>query len=329
MSADAQPDLSLLICTFHREELLIQLLHTVLALHGLETIAFEILVVDNSDEGSAQQSVEAFKDATGCTELRYVPAHPPNIAVARNAGVGATRGRFVAMIDDDMTLDPVWLQGVLPFMVDDSVDVVCGPVEPIFEDPNLASPDARQFFQRTVPLAAGSELLVMGRHRTRGYVPATSNSMFRRLTCLTDDPCFDLRYGRTGGEDVDLLCRLQGRGRRFVWAPGARTYEVVPVHRCSAAYLEQRSYSGGQIFAATFVRNSRHPWWVAPSIALIAVGQLLAIRFRTWAMPPKTEAERQSVANRRAAVRGKLLWRQMFPLYANEHQGKDAEKGSR
>lgn len=320
MSEDCQPDLSFLICTFHREDLLVKLLHTVLALQGLEAIRFEIVVVDNSDEGSAQQPVAAFAQSTGCTQLRYVPAHPPNIAVARNAGVRAAQGRFVAMIDDDMTLDPTWLHGVIPLWADRSVDVICGPVEPIFDQAAAATPDARRFFHRTVPLPPGAELLVMGSQRTRGFVPATSNSIFRRATCLVDEPCFDARYGRTGGEDVDLLCRLQRRGRRFVWAPGARTYEVVPVHRCSPDYLVQRSYGGGQVFAATYVRNSRFPWWVATLIALTAIGQLLALHLRTWFTPPRTDAERQSLNNRRAAVRGKLLWRQMFPLYASEHQ---------
>ena len=328
MSDDVKPDLTFLICTFHREELLVKLLHSVLALQGLDAIRYEILVVDNSDEGSAQTRMTAFAQATSCGQLRYVPAHPPNIAVARNVGASAAQGRFVAMIDDDMTLDSSWLDGVRPWLAEESIDVLCGPVEPIFENPALATPAARQFFHRTVPLNAGAELLVMGPQRTRGFVPATSNSVFRRQTCLMDDPCFDLRYGRTGGEDVDLLCRLQRRGRRFVWVPGARTHEVVPVHRCSPAYLEQRSYVGGQIFAATYVRNSRFPWWVAFSVGLIAAGQLVVNHLRAWASPPHTDEARQALVNRRAAIRGKLFWRQMFPIYANEHQSQIVAKGS-
>ena len=139
----------------------------------------------------------------------------------------------------------------------------------------------------------------MGPKRTKGFVPATSNSIFRRASCLVDDPCFDMRYGRTGGEDVDLLCRLQRKGRRFVWAPGAQTYEIVPAHRCNPTYLKQRSYSGGQIFAATYVRNSQHPWWVATSVAVVAIAQLAALHLRGWVKQLQTEAERHTFANRR------------------------------
>lgn len=322
------PEITFLICTFHREELLIKLLHTVLALHGLDAIDFEILIVDNSDAGSAQKPVTAFAEATQCAQLRYVQAHPPNIAIARNVGVKAAQGRFVAMIDDDMTLDPIWLQGVRPFLTDASVDVVCGPVKPVFENIALATSDAHRFFHRDAALSPGSELLVMGPKRTRGFVPATSNSIFRRASCLVDEPCFDMRYGRTGGEDVDLLCRLQRKGRRFVWAPGAQTYEIVPAHRCSPTYLKQRSYGGGQVFAATYVRNSQHPWWVATSVAVVAIAQLAALHLRSWVKPLQTEAERHTFTNRRAAVLGKLFWRQMFPLYASEHQSQRDNKGA-
>ena len=314
------PDLTFLVCTFHREELLVKLLHTVLAVRGLEAIRYEIVVVDNSDAGTAQQPVEAFSAATGSQAVRYVAAHPPNIAVARNAGVAAARGRFVAMIDDDMTLHPSWYEGVSHLLEDNQVDVVCGPVEPVFDNPALATPAATQFFHRSVALPAGAPLLVMGSQRTRGFVPATSNSIFRRDTCLTDTPCFDVQYGRSGGEDVDLLCRLQRRGRRMVWAPGARTFEAVPPHRCSADYLAKRSYSGGQIFAATYVRNSAWPAWVGLKVAAIATAQLLVNTVYGWVRPPVTEEQQHALANRRAAIQGKLAWRHMFPIYADERQ---------
>lgn len=321
------PDLTFLVCTFHREELLVKLLHTVLAVRGLEAIRYEIVVVDNSDAGTAQPPVEAFCAATGSQAVRYVAAHPPNIAVARNAGVAAARGRFVAMIDDDMTLDPSWYEGVRHLLTDSWVDVVCGPVEPVFDNPSLATPAATQFFHRSVPLPPGAPLLVMGSQRTRGFVPATSNSVFRRETCLSDNPCFDARYGRTGGEDVDLLCRLQRRGRRMVWAPGARTFEAVPEHRCSADYLAKRSYAGGQTFAATYVRNSSWPAWVSLKVALIAALQLLASTLLGWLRPPTTQEEHHAMLNRRAAIRGKLSWQQMFPLYEDERQPTGPAKG--
>jgi len=219
MIQDGTIDLSFLICTFHREDQLVEAMHSVLQLEGLADIRYEILVVDNSDEESARSAVEGFAASTSCAHVRYVAAHPPNISVARNAGVEAAAGTFIAMIDDDMKVRPDWLKAMLPMMRDSAFDVLCGPVEAIYADPALATRESRFFFHRDAPLPKGTELRVMGPRRTRSFVPATSNGVFRRETCFGQGLRFDLRYGRTGGEDVDLFCRLERQGRRVGWVP--------------------------------------------------------------------------------------------------------------
>jgi len=321
MIQDGTIDLSFLICTFHREDQLVEAMHSVLQLEGLADIRYEILVVDNSDEESARSAVEGFAASTSCAHVRYVAAHPPNISVARNAGVEAAAGTFIAMIDDDMKVRPDWLKAMLPMMRDSAFDVLCGPVEAIYADPALATRESRFFFHRDAPLPKGTELRVMGPRRTRSFVPATSNGVFRRETCFGQGLRFDLRYGRTGGEDVDLFCRLERQGRRVGWVPDAWTSEVVPPHRCSVDYLERRAYAGGQAFAAIHVRNSRFPLLVAAKVRVVAVLKLLVSVVRARLMPPQSTADQRTQSTRRAAIRGKLSWREMMILYTGEKHG--------
>lgn len=326
MTQDGKTDITFLICTFHREELLVEAMSSVLQLQELDSIRYEILVVDNSDEESARPAVDAFVAANAGAHVRYVTAHPASITVARNAGVETANGAYIAMIDDDMKIRPGWLPAMLPLLRKDSFDVLCGPIEAIFENPKLATPESRKFFHRTTPLATGTEVRVMGSRRTRSFVPATSNSVFRRQTCFGDGTRFDLRYGRSGGEDVDLFCRLERKGRRVAWVPDAWTSELVPTHRCTFDYLERRSFSGGQIFAATYVRNSRFPLLVATKVGIVAGLQLAVSRLNTVLRPTRSKADHQSRAARHAAIKGKLYWRQMFPMYANEQQGLPSAK---
>jgi succinoglycan biosynthesis protein ExoM len=327
MIQDGPIDITFLICTFHREDLLVEAMRSMLLLEGLGEIRHEILVVDNSDEESARSAVAEFVAATSATHVRYVVAHPPNIAVARNAGVDNAKGRFIAMIDDDMTVRPGWLQAMLPLLREGGFDILCGPVEAIFENPALATNESRKFFHREAPLAKGTEVRVMGPRRTRSFVPATSNSVFRKETCFADGTRFDLRYGKSGGEDVDLFCRLERKGRRIAWVSDAWTSELVPARRCSADYLERRSFSGGQIFAATLVRNSRFPLLVAAKVGIVAALQLLASHARALLGRSRSAIDRQALATRRAAIRGKLSWRQMIPIYASEKPGVPSGKG--
>ena len=91
--------LSVVICTYERPGLLAALLGSLLA-QDAPRDAVEIVVVDNSDGGSARSVVEGL-GAGAALPLRYVTAHPANISVARNVGVRESRGEAVAFLDDD------------------------------------------------------------------------------------------------------------------------------------------------------------------------------------------------------------------------------------
>ncbi len=316
-SADGDPLLSFLVCTYHREDLLEACLRSLFALDGLNRVVSEILVVDNSDAETARQVVAGLLHESPVS-LQYLTAHPANIAVARNRGVSAARGRFIAMIDDDMTVESGWLAGVQRVLEDEHYDVLCGPVAPVYEDPQRATPDSDAFFRRELDVQEPTPLRIMGPLRTRGFVPATSNCIFRRSACFSGPAPFDVHYGKSGGEDVDIFCRLERMGRRFAWVPAARTRELVPVRRCEFGYLEKRSFVGGQIYASTHVRNARSPALAALKISTIAQIQLGVLSVAELAMALGQRRLPSTLRLRRAAARGKRAWRSMVPIYEDE-----------
>lgn len=307
------PLLCFLVCTYHREDLVERCLRSIAQMEGIGAGDCEIVVSDNSDAGTAAQVVGQLA-AELPIPIRYVQAHPANIAVARNTGVRATQARFVAMIDDDMTVAGDWLVQARTALQELPYDVFSGPVVPSYEQPELATPFSDAFFHREMPVSGPIPLRIMGPDRTRGYIPATSNSIFRRDRCLCDAEVFNEHYGKSGGEDVDLFCRLESRGRTFAWLPGIRTTELVPARRCELSYLEKRSFVGGQIFASTYIRNSASPAWTSLKVAAIARLQLLLLlprRLLSHGLPVALQLKQ-------SAVRGKLAWRHMMPIYAQE-----------
>lgn len=65
---------------------------------------FEVIVVTNTPS------------AVDGTKARLFDCDEPNISVARNVGLAAAKGRFVAFCDDDALPDPAWLRRLLaPF----------------------------------------------------------------------------------------------------------------------------------------------------------------------------------------------------------------------
>jgi succinoglycan biosynthesis protein ExoM len=307
-------DLAIVICTFRREKLLALALASIRAQAIPPGARLSVVVADNSDEGSAADVVAAAA-AESPFEIRYVAAHPANISVARNAGVRASDAPFVAFVDDDEELQPGWFEAVVAGLRTHPHDVFFGRVEPVFEAPERATPAIRQLFSRFVAAPAGREVAALGARKDRVLTVATSNSILRRATTLTDEAPFNPHFGNAGGEDLDLFCRLQVRGCRFAWLPDACVSEWVPASRCDPGYLRRRFFAGGQAYAEAVAGSSSQPvlarWWLRAK-ALVQLG-LLALRYP--AVRRQGGAALTDFGFRWAGVRGKLSLGRLYPVY--------------
>jgi succinoglycan biosynthesis protein ExoM len=320
MRKDDQIDLAIIICTFRREQLLRKALSSLITQSCPDGLSVTVFVVDNSDEGSAAGVVE-LASRESPFEIHRVEAHPPNISVARNAGLRAAAAPYVAFIDDDEELEPGWLDAVAQGVRVHPHDVLLGAVVPVFEAPERASNAVDRLFSRRLDAVAGQDLFAFGSKKTSAIAMGTGNSIFRRATTLDVDGPFGLDHGKSGGEDYDLFCRLQLRGCRFGWLPAARVREFVPASRCDPAYLRRRFYAGGQHFAEAVAGVSRRPatarWWLrakaaAQAVALAAAAPLHACRGRNALLDH---------SYRFAGVLGKLSLGALYPLYHQERSG--------
>ena len=97
-----QIDISVVIPTFHREAQVVEAIHSVLAQRN---VSLEVIVVDDSAEGSARDAVVSVKDARVHYQLRPEPSGG-RPALARNDGAKSARGRYLYFLDDDDMLEP-------------------------------------------------------------------------------------------------------------------------------------------------------------------------------------------------------------------------------
>jgi succinoglycan biosynthesis protein ExoM len=314
MAEDAAIGLTIVICTFHREALLARALASIGAQHCPYGLDVRVLVVDNSDEGSAAETVAAA--ARDCPfDLAWIDAHPANISVARNRGVAAAMTPYIAFLDDDQEMAPGWLDATGAALRASDADAFFGAVEANFETPDRATPLTRQLFSRRLDAPAGAELFAMGARKTRGLALATNNSVFRRAAMAIRPHPFDADFGHGGGEDYDLLCQMQRNGSRFVWLPQARAYEFVPASRCDPAYLRQRFYAGGQAFAAAVAKASAQSGLARWTQRLRAAAQMLALAVSAPAAMARGGAARLDHSYLVAGALGKLSFGGIHPLY--------------
>ena len=166
----AEPELSIVIPTYQRPDDLRNVLRSCLVQRANSGRPFEIVVVDNSSEGSAARVVAGLE--WGIVPVRYVHEPRPGISRARNAGFANARGRLLALIDDDERASPDWLAHLTRAQRTYGADVVFGPVYPEFDPPPerdlrfltqfytyaLAKPDrdtGRRALDQQCPRAAG------------------------------------------------------------------------------------------------------------------------------------------------------------------------------
>ena len=102
--------ISAIICTFKRPDYLRHALRS-LCEQSLPREQYEIIVVDNAVEAEVRQVVKEFEDTR--VNVRYVPEEKVGLSRARNTGINAAVGRYVAYIDDDARADRNWLEALV------------------------------------------------------------------------------------------------------------------------------------------------------------------------------------------------------------------------
>ncbi|NVN87191.1 MAG: glycosyltransferase [Rhodopseudomonas sp.] len=271
---------------------------------GLTGTDVDILVVDNSADGNAQAAVAEIA-AQIRFPVRYLHEPHPGVSSARNAGVRAARGRWVAFLDDDEEAADGWLAALVETARRTGADAVFGPVVANGEGAAGIAGFAC-YFSRQIDCPDGAD--ITGRVAYLG----TNNSMFDRLRCLNDAAPFELSLNSVGGEDSLLLKRLTLAGRRLFWAANASVIEWVPESRLNWGYIRKRKFLSGQI--RVFVLGMLRPvhrleivGWMAIGLVQVGLGGLAML-----ALSPFDARLRARASVVLSAGLGKVLWMPRF-----------------
>jgi succinoglycan biosynthesis protein ExoM len=248
------PVVSVVICTYNRPRMLEAAVMSCLQDATRTGLKFEIVIADNSPDGHAVPLVDSLSGNP--VTVRRAPASPPNISIARNAGLRAARAPLVAFMDDDLKVDPGWLDSFVATIEASGADAAVGPVRADFPaGPPPWDPQGSRFV-RVLTYRSGDVIAVTGPKKPPNFAISTASSIWRAATCFTDAEPFDLAFGACGGEDFDLFLRLERRGRRIVWCAEAGVLETIPRERTEVSHHIMRAYSGAQAYAAARIKNT-------------------------------------------------------------------------
>jgi succinoglycan biosynthesis protein ExoM len=234
------------VATYQRTDGLQMLLESLVAQRGMQG-RFLIIVIDNDPDGSAQHTVERFKDTN--IPIHYEVEPEPGIPAARNRSVAMARElgvAQVAFIDDDEVASPYWLATMTTRLELTGASAVSGPVEPIFpDDAPLWASSTRLYHRATFADGAALEFA------------STANSLLKLDAIAGIREPFDRSLQFTGGSDTFLYRSLRQRGGTIIWEPAGLVYEHVPADRLSMRWITRRSYRQGVTLGLSDRRLSR------------------------------------------------------------------------
>ncbi len=113
MPSPQAPTISVIVPTHNRPQPLVRCLRA-LAASELPRDEFEVIVVN---DGSTVDYEEALREVREEFSFAYLTQPQSGPGMARNAGIGVARGRFVAFTDDDCVPTPQWLSTLKSFLV--------------------------------------------------------------------------------------------------------------------------------------------------------------------------------------------------------------------
>jgi glycosyltransferase involved in cell wall biosynthesis len=253
------PRVTAAVCTHDRADLLARCLASLVALRERGAPGaprLEILVVDNApSDGRTRDTVAAVP------EVRYACEPVAGLDIARNRAMREATGEFVAYFDDDVTVDPGWLEGfVEAWAAHRDVAAITGPVLPLelatraqVEFERLGG--FRQALRRTRfgRSLAGNPLYPCG----SGIFGAGCNMTVRRdvLHALGGfDEALDTGAPLAGGGDLDIFYRLARAGHPIVSEPRCL---VLHQHRREYARLRHQLWTWGLGFTAFVAKSYR------------------------------------------------------------------------
>ena len=294
---------SIVIPTFNRQKSLARALASACGQVLPETIAIEIIVVDNSVDGNAKDIVAEQISSDGM--VRYLGEPNPGVATARNTGVRESKGRWIAFLDDDEEASAGWIAALVAVARQSGADAVFGPVE-ASSDGERAIGDLAPYFSRRIDRPDATIITDLA-----AYL-GTNNSLFDRLKCLARSEPFDTGLNEVGGEDSLLLKRLVMEGCQFAWASRATVIEWVAARRLNWAYVRKRKFLSGQIRVFVLQMAGGTSWHNIVLWMGVGLAQFLIAGAATLLLWPFMREKAEMASTIACGGLGKVLWAPRF-----------------
>jgi glycosyltransferase involved in cell wall biosynthesis len=234
---------SVVIATYNRAA---DLRGTLDSLAGLRPDGdWEVIVVDNNSTDGTREVIES---AAGSfpAPLRYVFEREQGRSPALNAGIRLAAGDIIATTDDDVRVEPDWLNQAAEGLARLQCDYVGGRVLPIWgaAPPAWLPNRGGKHWAVIALLDYGPQPIEFGARVPLGVNMAFRRDAFARAGLL--DPATGRKAGTLLGQEVrDWCIRARAAGLRGCYVPELAVRHIIPASRLNKRYFRRWFYWRG------------------------------------------------------------------------------------
>ena len=234
---------SIIIATYNRASDLRETLRSIACLSS--SGEWEVIVVDNNSRDNTREVVlDAAREFP--TDLRYIFEAEQGRSAALNAGIRASRGEIILTTDDDVRIEPDWMEAAARALVSLDCDYVGGKVLPIWGGarPRWLPNRGGKHWAVIALLDYGPEPVAFGHQVPIGVNMAFRREAFRRAGL------WDNRVGRKAGtllgqEVREWGLRAKAAGLRGYYVPDMIVRHIISADRLKKRYFRRWFYWHG------------------------------------------------------------------------------------
>lgn len=277
-------NISVILCTYNRCQDLTKALESLAKSVVPNSIQWEGLIVDNNSRDQTREVIEKFcRRFPG--RFRYLFEPKQGKSHALNLGIREARGKVLAFMDDDVTVETNWLHSLTaPLCAAEwagvggrirSAGAITAPIWLALEGPHSMAGMLALF-------DLGDQACEM--HRAPfGTNMAFQKSMFEKyggfLTDLGPCPGSEMR-----NEDIEFADRLFAAGERLWYEPSAIVYHAIPEVRLKKPYFLAFWFDHGRAQVRTWKKKSAVLGIPRRFFTLLKLGLSLPARTLKWTL---------------------------------------------
>ncbi len=238
--------ITVILCTYNRCQSLAKALESIVASLVPESVDWEVLVVDNNSKDQTRAVIEEFRDLYP-GRFRYLFETKQGKSHALNTAIREANGSILAFMDDDVLVEPTWLQNVTAPLGSGEWAGVGGRIraQQTFSAPSWLPLNGADDLGGMLALFDLGDRACQLRSPPFGTNMAFPKTIFDKYGDFRTDmgPC---PGSEMRNEDTEFGRRLMSAGEKLWYEPTAVVYHAVPEERLKKEYFLRFWYDHGR-----------------------------------------------------------------------------------